>query len=178
MAGDAPISAGISYNRRASLEAAYYNTQRQEIIPFEENYNDALNGQISAAWAVSGQTRLFASLARKTRFPTLKDRYSFRLGAAVPNPGLAPENAWNVEVGYEGWLTQHLQGRTALFHSRLSDVIVLVDNAVRDEATNRLLAQQQNAGKAVFYGAEAELRYWWGLKCVLRLSTPLFVGVT
>jgi iron complex outermembrane receptor protein len=167
--GPVQVSAGISYNRRASIEAAYYNTQRQEIIPFEKNHNDALNGQISAAWAMSSRTRLSASLARKTRFPTLKDRYSFRLGAAVPNPALNPENAWNAEVGYEGWLTQSLQGRTTLFYSRLSNVIVLVDNAVRDEATNRLLAQQQNAGKATFYGAEVELHYWWGAK--MRTTT-------
>lgn len=157
--GPLQLVAGLSYSQRHSLEATYYNPQRREIVPFPSNRNDALNGQFGVTWAVANATRLFASLAHKTRFPTLKDRYSFRLGAAVPNPYLRPERAWNAEVGYEGQIVTTLQARMALFYSRLSDVIVLVDNAVFDEVTNRRLAQQQNAGDAVFYGAEAELSY-------------------
>ena len=149
------LSEGWQLQGGASLD--YRDNVRAEGYDGESIYAFADNDNLTYNWGVSSQLRLgsyalSASVARKTRFPTLKDRYSFRLGQALPNPQLAPEQAYNTELGVTTeW--SHIGVNVTGFYSALSDVIQRVDHVQED------LFQLQNTGRARFYGVEASLRY-------------------
>lgn len=55
-----------------------------------------------------------ASLARKSRFPTLRELYGEALRRFIPNPDLAPEKGWNGQIGYE-WKGERTKLSVELF---------------------------------------------------------------
>lgn len=148
------VDVGVNYDLRNSQRAD--NTDANgNTVAFPANSSDALNGQVGLRYrADSLRTTFFVTVARKTRFATLKDRYSYRLGTAVPNPDLLPENTINSEVGAIINLCERITLRPSLFHSAVNDVILMVNNAVQDPATGFRFAQQRNEGRAQVYGAE------------------------
>lgn len=85
------------------------------------------------------------TLSQKTRFATLKERFSYRLGKSVPNPYLKPEKSFNIDFSYK-FAFSSLNFYLNPFYSKLTDVIMIVDNAVNNKS------QTQNAGIAEFYG--------------------------
>ena len=56
---------------------------------------DGLNPMLGASYTFSDQSRIFASVARKTRFPTLSQLFSSRSG----NPDLGPQYSTNYTLG-------------------------------------------------------------------------------
>lgn len=121
--------------------------------------------QIGLFHDLSPDVRLYASIAEKTRLPTLKDRYSIRLGRYVENPDLKPEEATNYEVGYQGQPWAGARAEAALFWNDIRDKIQSVDlnnDGVCDAGTE---CQMQNVGKARVKGIELSLNtplgaYW------------------
>ncbi len=108
----------------------------------------AHNLQLVLAHEIGEQT-LFAGLSRKTRFPSIKEMFSYRLGQAIPNPGLGPETANHAEVGSRGrWADVDYQA--SLFYSRVEDAIEAV-------AIGGGLKQAQNVGDATRAGLEVSL---------------------
>lgn len=142
------LSAGLSVEGRRSLEADDPATGEA----FRDNDNTAVNPQAGLFYAVTGGVWRVTA-ARKTRFPTLKDRYSYRLGTALPNPGLDPEQALHFEAGYEGRLAEALSGRASVFYSRLDDTIQQVDDVAQDE-DGAWLYQLRNVGESENAGVE------------------------
>ena len=102
-------------------------------------------------------SKVFFNIGKATRFATIKDRYSFRLGTALPNPDLLPEDAINIELGVEGKAKHHFGYKASIFNAEISNTIQQVDRVFFDTATKSWLAQQQNTGKSRFYGAELQL---------------------
>lgn len=147
------LALGTAYEARRSLEADDPNADQE----FPGNDNATLNPQAGLFYAVTGGT-FRVTVARKTRFPTLKDRYSYRLGTALPNPDLDPETALHGELGYDGKLTGNLAGRASLFYSRLDDTIQQVDRVAQNEE-GAWLYQLRNVGESESAGAEAGLAW-------------------
>ena len=141
---------GISYNARISGKAQDYNATTQEITDFASNTNDAINAQIGVLWDINTSHMVQGTVARKTRFATIKDRYSYRMGAAIPNPDLAAEFAVNYDLTYTGRLPANLTVQASVFRSNISDIIQQVDNV------QPMRFQLQNAGNAVFYGTDMQ----------------------
>ncbi|REA63837.1 TonB-dependent receptor [Dyadobacter luteus] len=144
---------GASFNMRNSDKAEEYNATTKEITNFADSKNNAFNLQAGLFWDISTNHSLKGSVARKTRFATIKDRYSYRMGQAIPNPDLHAETAVNLDLSYTGKIAQRLGIQASIFNSAINDIIQQVDNV----QPNRF--QLQNAGKARFYGAEAGLDY-------------------
>ncbi len=120
------------------------------------------NAQAGLFFDYSDASRFYATVAQKTRLPTLKDRYSQRLGSYVENPGLLPEESVNYEVGYQGKPWQGAKAEAAIFHSDISDKIQSVFvGAVGSSCTNVFKCQMRNVGKVQMDGIE------------LGLSSPL-----
>lgn len=125
------------------------------IVPFPLEDDSAGNAQAGLTWQASEDWSLGANLARKTRFPTIKDRYSYRLGRAVPNPGLQAETADHLEFSATGTVLDTTT-RLALFGSEVDDAIeaVTVDPT---ECTTAPCSQNQNVGRQRNLGAEVSL---------------------
>ncbi|CAG5003193.1 Ferric enterobactin receptor [Dyadobacter sp. CECT 9275] len=144
---------GVSYNMRNSEKAQEYNATTKEISNFADSKNNAVNVQAGIFWDISTSHSLRGSVARKTRFATIKDRYSYRMGQAIPNPDLGAEVAVNYDLNYTGKLAGKANIQASVFKSDINDIIQQVDNVQPGRF------QLQNAGKAHFYGAEAGLDY-------------------
>ncbi|MDQ6477934.1 TonB-dependent receptor [Dyadobacter sp. LHD-138] len=144
---------GISFNARKADKAEEYNATSKEITNFANSKNNAVNAQIGLFWDITANHALRGSVARKTRFATIKDRYSYRMGQAIPNPDLSAEVAVNYDLSYSGKIADKLSLQASIFKSDINDIIQQVDNVQPGKF------QLQNAGKAKFYGAEAGADY-------------------
>ena len=87
-----------SFNYRNNIQADNYDPQLDSIYPFPTNRDIALNGKIGLDYNISDNQDIRISLARKTRFGTMKDRYSYRLGRSIPNPELTSESAFHIDL--------------------------------------------------------------------------------
>jgi iron complex outermembrane recepter protein len=109
-----------------------------------------VNPQAGLFYAVpSGLLRL--TVSRKTRMPSMKDRYSYKMGTAVPNPDLAAEHNLTTEVGYQGAAGSKTSLGAAIFYSRIDDLIqrfVISPN----------LSQLRNIGRASHAGFETDVK--------------------
>lgn len=145
---------GISYNIRKNNEAEDYNSTTKVISDYPyAGASDAFNAQVGLFYQLNNDQKLGASISQKTRFATIKDRYSYRMGTAIPNPDLKPEKAINYELNYTALLFDKITFQTALFYSSLSDAILSVSNVEPGKS------QMQNFGEADYKGIEAQLNY-------------------
>jgi len=145
---------GVSYNIRKNNEAEDYNSTTKVISDYPDaGASDAFNAQVGFFYQLNNQQKLGATVSQKTRFATIKDRYSYRMGTAIPNPDLKPEKAINYELNYTANLFEKITFQTALFYSSLSDAILSVSNVEPGKS------QMQNFGEADYKGIEAQLNY-------------------
>jgi iron complex outermembrane receptor protein len=111
---------------------------------------NGLNPQVGIFFAVpTGQARL--TVSRKTRMPSLKDRYSYKFGTAIPNPNLNPEHNVTFEAGYQGVVAPRTTFQGSAFYSRIDDLIQSFYLAPN-------LSQMRNIGQATHMGVEADIR--------------------
>jgi iron complex outermembrane receptor protein len=121
------------------------------VLPFPRAHLAAWNFQAGLWQGVSESGRLRLTFARKTRLPTLKDRYSYRLGTSIPNPFLRQEQASNWEAGYSQLLGKRSLVEAALFASWLN-------GAVDRFYVEPNVYQLRNLGRTRHLGAELSVR--------------------
>ncbi len=146
------LTGGLSYNRQKSLKAEDQVTN-EGTTTFPENSHQAVNTQLSANRTATDNFSMSAYVARKTRFATLKERYSYKMGQGLPNPDLQPEKATHFDVSFQYEILKNLAFNGSVYSIRLHDVIQLVNDVEGN------LTQIQNAGKARFRGCDASLHY-------------------
>lgn len=115
------LVSGVAWHRQDGIRADE-KLPDDSIVPFPIGSADAFNAQLVVTHSLNESLRAFGGVARKTRFPTIKDRYTSRFGSALPNPDLEAEYSNNVEIGLER-ITGPTTWRLAAFHSRLTDAI-------------------------------------------------------
>jgi iron complex outermembrane recepter protein len=140
--------AGISYNTRSSVKADSVATSTSN-IQFTTSSSNNFNYQLGLIYNLASDQQITLSASRKSRFPTLKDRYSYKMGTAIPNPALKAEYSWNFELNYAATLTDKLQVEAAVFLNKLQD-------AIQSVTIGTNLTQMQNTGKATFKGFELQ----------------------
>lgn len=150
---------GLSFNNRTSIKAQDYNSTTKEVSDYPSNNNNAFNIQGALEYRLSDAHAFNLAVARKTRFATTKDRYSYRLGTAIPNTDLKAEYAVNYELGYTGRINNKLDIQAALFYSKINNTIQMVSNVQYDTSRRVWLTQLQNVGQSEYLGAEAGLAY-------------------
>lgn len=156
--GDAfTFIAGMSYDSLKGRQAD--NRVGDTITQFDLASESAFNIQGGVLYDLSEGSTARISVARRTRFPTIKDRYSFRFGFAVPNADLAPESAVNFELGIDSVrdiasLGARVTWGAALFYSEITDAIenVTVDSPLCSPSP---CSQLQNIGEQTNRGFEA-----------------------
>jgi iron complex outermembrane receptor protein len=152
VSGKLRLEAGFGVFMRKALKAEEYFSFNDSIGEFETGVDESVNGQVGIRYRINNHNRIFAKIARKTRFATMKDRYSYRIGRAIPNPNLTSESAINSEAGYYATFMK-LNINCAIFYSYISNTIQQVDNVMDD------LWQLQNTGKSLFQGFELGIQY-------------------
>jgi iron complex outermembrane receptor protein len=144
------VDAGVSYDWRHLLQAQDYNAG---LIHYPLADSDALNGQAAVTYHLSDETKIYADVSDRTRFPTLFDRFSSRFGGAISNPGLRPERALNYEIGGATQVTSRVKVEGAVFYSDVTDIIVSVPLIYQNTA----VTQSQNVGHGQYYGFETAI---------------------
>lgn len=145
------LRVGASHERRKAKEA--HN--------FETGDTDATNGLLELGYDWSEAMQVYGSVAYKTRFPTIKDRYSSRMGYAQPNPDLKPEHAIHYELGLRGQPWEGAQLESALFLSQVRDMIqstVIQAPGCDKYRPVGFCDQATNVGKARQMGLELSLQ--------------------
>ncbi|GAA4324421.1 TonB-dependent receptor [Mucilaginibacter gynuensis] len=151
------VNVGVNYNDRRSTAAQQFVSNAIAELP--ANSNSAWNVQGLIQYDLNSSNALSFSVARKTRFATIKDRYSYRMGTAIPNPDLKAEDALNYDLSYRSLIGGKLTLLASGFYSKINNSIQTVNNVAVDPVTNNNLAQVQNVGKAEYYGAEFAAGY-------------------
>jgi len=146
------LVAGWSHDTRRTLQAQDYNSKTAAISDFAAGSGSTDNAQLALRFTPLAGWQGRASLARKSRFPTIKDRYSYRMGTALPNADLKPERANHVELGLSGQPWAGLALDLALFRSDISNLIQSV--SVSTLCGSSACLQAQNIGKARNQGFE------------------------
>ncbi|MEI6846886.1 MAG: TonB-dependent receptor [Chlorobiaceae bacterium] len=129
--------------------------QNNKISSFNLVDNAATNYQLAVVGHPDERQEVTTYIARTTRFPTLKDRYSYKFGNALPNPGLNPEQSWNYGVDYTIKALDKLKIQASIYQSKLNNVIQQVDNIAYINSI--WVYQFQNTGKATFTGFECSV---------------------
>jgi iron complex outermembrane receptor protein len=132
------------------------------IEPFPKTNVWAYNPQAGLFHALTWSGKLHFTFARKTRLPTIKDRYSYRMGQAIPNPDLREERSDNFEVGYSQLVGLRSFLELALFQSNVS-------NSTQRFFVQPNVFQLRNLGEARYLGGEFGFRT--SLTRALQLST-------
>lgn len=102
------------------------------------------------------------SAARRSRFPTLRDRFSLALGTRVPNVDLGPEGAWHLALEGSYAPRRWLQLSASIYDAEIDDLISFV-------SLGGGLEQLQNVERARFIGGEVEVlaRPWRAIELSL-----------
>ncbi|HOX50303.1 MAG TPA: TonB-dependent receptor [Fibrobacteria bacterium] len=96
------------------------------IASFPLESADMWDAQGILRWKPRRSWDLHGSVSYRSHFPTIKDRYSYKLGSAVPNPDLKAERSLQVEAGFVGNPTAWLSLEASLWEAWITDAIVTV----------------------------------------------------
>ncbi len=132
----------------------------------------AYNPQVSATYTFKDSSRLFAGFTEKSRFPGLKEMYSFKLGKGIPNPNLQTEHSQNYEIGYTRLFGGSTVAQLEFFRSELRDAIesiqatqalindytVTINGVVETPCVLGNCTVNENASHETHQGAEFTLR--------------------
>lgn len=152
--GDATLlSIGLSHHQLRP--AKVFSSGGSFTLPDRQSATDA---QIGLFHDLSPSARLYATVAQKTRLPTLKDRYSIRLGRYIENPGLDAERSQNYEIGYQGQPWAGARAEAALFWNDIKDKIQSVNLKGASTCTDIDQCQMRNVGKVRVKGVELGLK--------------------
>jgi iron complex outermembrane receptor protein len=166
---------GFSADHLNGLQAQDLNGLKTQLVPFQVQgvctaVNNAsftsctdhvwdYNPLASLSYSVGKSGTLFVSFAGKSRFPTLKDRYSYKFGRALPDPMLKPEHAGNWSLGYSRALASRTVAQVELFRSDVRDAIEnIIFPSPLCAAMKGFCMQAVNIGKEVRQGAEFTIR--------------------
>lgn len=145
------LVAGISYDKRRSEQADDIDTGQ----PFDTNDADSWNPQIGYFVELVDSNEARLTLSKKTRFPTIKDRYSYRFGSALPNPGLDAEQSKTIEAGWVHRVGTTARFDVAVFYSDIKDLI-------QEVSITPNIFQFQNVGEVSARGIELGSDFWLG----------------
>jgi iron complex outermembrane recepter protein len=147
---------GVSYDRVETVEAQDLISKTKTLKDFPLGTTDAYNPQLGLFYKLTDTDTVHTSIAQKTRLPSIKDKFSYRLGTALPNPDLQPEESVNYEVGYKGNIFKRFTAEANLFYSDVSDYILL--KTIPDPSNpGKTVKQNQNIGDISQYGVELGL---------------------
>ena len=150
------LTLGASYDSRDLRKAGEFGVPPGERVARLFSYPlanaAAVNWQGRIEWRPEAATRVHASVSRRSRFPTIFERFSTQFGTAASNPDLKAERATHYEIGATRAFGP-IGVEASAFYSDIAKAIV----AIRPAAAPAGTTQRQNLGDAEYYGAELAL---------------------
>ena len=120
----------------------------------------SFNPMIGANYTFSDSTKLFASVARKTRFPTLSNL--FASASKGGNPELKSENAINSTIGASRSFGDFAWGQLAFFYHDITDMI--------EKSGPNKTDKYENVGNVEVYGLEFNTEMYPAKDLILKLA--------
>lgn len=140
------IVAGISYDWFDVNKAEKTNTNNSgNFTSMSENPTtdaDAVNPMVGLTYNFSDNTKIFGSVAHKSRFPTLNELYSTKGG----NSNLKAEKSWNYTLGVSRPISTYAKAGASLFYYDVDDMIT--------KDAPGWLGTNYNVGNVNLYGFE------------------------
>lgn len=149
----------LSDTWRVRVGASHEEREARKVFRYNKATTRATNGLLEVIHDLNDNVEVFGSIAKKTRLPTLKDRYSARMDNALPNPDLKPESARHIELGLRGKPWADAYGEATVFYTGIRDEIQTATTNVIDCGKGGKFAceQAQNIGKTRHRGIELSL---------------------
>ncbi len=147
---------GMSIDRLNSLRAEYFDFIKDRIRRFPLVSTTALNTQAGILVETDNHGKFHATVARKTRLPTMRDRYSFRLGRTIPNPTIGEERATHYEIGHTALFRENIFVKSEIFFSDVDDYIMFITVPDPDNPEN-IVEQNVNIGSLYKYGFDFQI---------------------
>ena len=147
--------AGVSYDRAEGLRSREWAkiSGSYKFFNFQTDTVSSWNPQLGLFYLISDTAKLHASISKKKRAPSMKEKFSGGFGTKVANPGLKPEESINYEIGYEDVFLKKIRFKTTVFHNDITDAI---QSVIVGKSGKKNITQNQNIGKVKQYGIEAE----------------------
>jgi iron complex outermembrane recepter protein len=120
---------------------------------FDNGNADSVNPMAKLEYDINDSLGIYGGVAKKTRFPSIKDRYSFKFKRYIPNPDLNEESTINYEAGFKkDFQSSTLKGN--IFYADVKDYIQ--SNYVDVYYGTTRQQQLQNIGNVSQKGFELE----------------------
>jgi iron complex outermembrane receptor protein len=165
---------GATHTRVNSKEFGRYTGTFAAIPPAEEGkFSDATKPdstsltdyQVGAFYELTEKHELFATVAQKSRFATMNERYGrfypydWHVVALQDTPypdKLKPEKAWHYELGYRGLIQDWLKINTSVWYKNVTDQLVSsgIDYISDDDGSSKVYGPTRNIDSTKFYGFE------------------------
>ncbi|WP_314239585.1 TonB-dependent receptor domain-containing protein, partial [Capnocytophaga leadbetteri] len=152
---------GAAYNQQQNIIAEKYGTRTRggtpELYAFDKGSDYAFDYKAGVVISAADNHNITISIAKRSRFASQKERYSERLGAAIPNPDLKSEYARVYDLTYTSRiLNNKLQYEVSGFINEVKDAIYAKPVEIR---AGVLRSQNINIANATYRGVEAALSY-------------------
>ena len=152
---------GAVYNQQQNIIAEKYGARTRggtpELYAFDKGSDHAFDYKAGIVISAVDNHNITISIAKRSRFASQKERYSERLGAAIPNPDLKSEYARVYDLTYTGRiLNNKLQYEVSGFINEVKDAIYAKPVEIR---AGVLRSQNINIANAAYRGVEAALSY-------------------
>jgi iron complex outermembrane receptor protein len=158
---------GVSRDARFTHKSEECSSNASQANPgapctaFKQNVADAwaTNWQIAGIWHYRPTGTVNLGYSNRTRFPTMKERFSSRnpLGTGtgmLSNANLQPERAHNIELSLRDQIVRGLTGSVAVFRNKVDDAIGTFYYLSGPLTGNR---ESRNVGEAIYKGVELGL---------------------
>jgi len=151
--------AGFFYHKgkKAEMFEPLHGSNTYGIVSYPTSSDQDINYQFAVDYKHNRNHTYRFSLSRNARFASLKDRYSYKRGRAIPNPDLKTERSFNLDITYNGSYKK-FRWYASAYYMFLSNTIQEITGMVDNDP---LIWQLQNKGKAHYRGLEAGLSYYY-----------------
>lgn len=148
------IVVGLSYDWRNSIEGIKHE-KNGSLTRYDGNRQNAFNWETLARYHFANQDTLAFSWSDRTRFPTLKERYTTTKPAkdqiSLVNPQLKPERARSLDLTWNGHLSDSWAYEISTWYNQVSDAILSI-NIDADTVQN------QNSGQVDYSGLDLGIK--------------------
>lgn len=148
------VVGGISYDWRDSIQGMKYE-KNGSVTRYDDNSPSAFNWEVMTKYHFANEDTLALSFSDRTRFPTLKERYTTSKPAfnqiAIVNPQLKPERARSVDLTWNGHINPAWGYEASVYYNRVSDAIL-------SHNLNADTVQNQNSGRVDYTGLDLGIK--------------------